>query len=169
GARILVKRPALGAMVAGRFGSVERAFALAPVKAAHVAARKRDPHHALAVDIAAARTETGQRHIVDFRERGLRRIGAGIKPHDRARARSRAQRAPDRAVDRARHHRVEHLADALVLSGIDRVVGPHILVALAVAVGVEDERGPSLRFRGVPGLIEQLGVEPPYYPAPAAA
>src|SRR5207247_935664 len=169
GARILVKGPALRAMIAGCFRSVERALALAPVEAAHVPARERHPHYALAVDITAARPKTRPRYIVDFGERGLRRVRAGIEPHDRSRTRARAERAPDGAVDWARHHRVEHLADALVLVGIDRIVGPDILVALAVAIRVEDERGPPLRFRGVASLIEQFGVEPAYHPAAAAA
>src|SRR5262249_62304362 len=120
GPRYPVERPALRTMIARRLGCVERPLALAPVEAADVAARERHPCDALALDVAAARTEAGQRHVVDFRERGLRRVGAGIEAYDRAGAR--AQRAPDRAVDRVRHHRVEHLRDALVLGGIDRLV-----------------------------------------------
>src|SRR5262249_59479753 len=119
-------------MIARGLGSVERTFALAAVEAADVAARERHPDDALAVDVAAARTEAGQRDVVDFRKRGLRRVGAGIEPYDRAGAR--AQRTPDRAVDRVRHHRVEHLRDALVLGRIDRLVGLDVVVALAVAV-----------------------------------
>src|SRR5262249_19109908 len=107
GPRILVQGPTLRAMIAGRLGAVERTLALAAVEAADMAARERHPDYALAVDVAPARTESGQRHVVDFRERRFRRIGAGIKPHDRAGIRS--QRAPDRAVDWARHNRVEHL------------------------------------------------------------
>src|SRR6478735_5259077 len=55
--RILVERPALRAMIAGRLRSIERTFALAAVEAADVAACERHPHHALAVDIASARAE----------------------------------------------------------------------------------------------------------------
>src|SRR5205807_6728569 len=33
---------------------------------------------------------------------------------------------------------------------------------LAVAVGVEDERGPTLRLLFIVGLIEQFCVQPPY-------
>src|SRR3981189_2891993 len=61
--RILVERPALRAMIAGRLWSVERTLALAPVEAADVAARERNPHHALAVDIAAARAEAWHRDV----------------------------------------------------------------------------------------------------------
>src|SRR5262249_43616480 len=145
GPRILVERPALRAMIARRLGSVERTFALAAVEAADVAARERHPDDAPAGGVAPARAEAREPGVVDFRKRGLRRVGAGIEPHDRTRAR--AQRAPDRAVDRVRHHRVEHLRDALVLGRIDWLVRLDIVVALAVAVGVEDERRPSLRLR----------------------
>ena len=49
----------------------------------------------------------------------------------------------------------------LSLVGIDRLVRLDIaLVALAVAVGVEDDRRPALRRRLVAGLVEHLGVEP---------
>src|SRR3954462_3875932 len=140
--RILVERPALRAMIAGRLRSVERPLAFAPVETADVAACERHPHHALAVDIAAARAEAGHRNVVDFRECGFGRVGAGREPYDRARAG--AQRPPDRTVGRARHDSVEHLRDALVLGRIQRLVGLDIFVSLAVAVGVEDERRPAL-------------------------
>src|SRR5271169_50150 len=44
----------------------------------------------------------------------------------------------------------EASGDALVLLRIDRLVRLDIGVALAVAVGVEHQRGPALRLRGVP-------------------
>ena len=154
-------------MIAGRLRSVERTLALAPVEAADMAACERHPHHALAVDIAAARAEARHRYVVDFRQRGFRRVGAGSEPHDRAGAG--AQRPPDRSVDRVRHDRVEHLGDALVLGRIQRLVGLDILVALAVAVGVEDERRPALRLRRIAGFVEHLGVDPADHAAAAAA
>src|SRR3954467_9087649 len=49
-----IKRPTFRAVLAGRGRSVERALALAAVEAAHVAARKRRPDDALAVDVDAA-------------------------------------------------------------------------------------------------------------------
>src|SRR5215468_6916743 len=60
------------------------------------------------------------------------------------------------------HHRVGAGAwhDALVLGRIGRLVRLDIVVTLAVAVGVEDERRPALRLRGIAGRIEYLGVEP---------
>ena len=167
GAGILIQRPAFGAVIAGRGRPIEHP-ALAPVEAADVAARKRDPHHALAVDIAAARAEAGHGHVVDFRQRRLRRVGAGFEAHDGAGAR--ADGPPNRTVHRARHHRIEHLRNALVLRGVDRLIGLDIIVALPVAVGVEDERGPTLRFRGISGLVKHLGVEPAdHAPASSAA
>ena len=71
-----------------------------------------------------------------------------------------AQRAPHRAVGRARHHGVEGRADALVLARLLRLAGLGVLVALAVAVGVEHQRGPALRLLDVAGLVEHLGVDP---------
>jgi hypothetical protein len=36
----------------------------------------------------------------------------------------------------------------------------HILVTLAVAIGIENERRPALRFLLVAGLLEHLSIEP---------
>ena len=62
--------------------------------------------------------------------------------------------------DRARRHAVERRVDALVLRRIDRLIGLDVGVALAVAVGVEDEHRPALGLRFVLGLVVDLGVEP---------
>src|SRR6267142_1750368 len=156
-ARILVERPALGAVVAGRLRAVERAFAQAAVEYAHVAARERDPHAPLLVDIAAARAEAGQRDVVLLGQRFVRILGR-IDAHDGARAA--AQRAPHRTVNRARHYRVEGRTDAHVLGRIHRLARLGVLVAHAVAVGVEHQRGPALRLLDVAGLVEHLGVDP---------
>ena len=145
-ARVLVERPALRAVIAGGLRPVERPLALAPVEAADVAAAQRRPHDALLVDVGAADAEVRLRHVVDLRERGRRRIRSRSEPHDRRGAAEHADGAPDRAVDRARHHGVEAAGDALVLGRIDRLVGLDVVVALAVAVGVEDERRPPLRL-----------------------
>ena len=88
----------------------------------------------------------------------MRTIGAGVA----------AQRAPHRAVGRARHHRVEGRADAHVLGRLVRLAGLGVLVALAVAVGVEHQRGPALRLLDVAGLVEHLGVDPADIAAAAA-
>jgi hypothetical protein len=104
-----------------------------------------------------ARPEARHRHVVDFSKRGPGRIGARIDPDDRAGART--QRPPHGAVGGAHHHRTEHLCDPLVLGGIDRLVGLDIVVALAVAVGVEDQRRPALRVVGVLGEVQVVGGE----------
>src|SRR5690242_21445032 len=70
------------------------------------------------------------------------------------------RRSPDRSVGR-RCHGIEAGADAMVLARIDGLVRLGVFAALAVAVGVEDQRGPSLRLLLITGLVEQLGVEPP--------
>src|SRR5262249_54547742 len=70
--------------------------------------------------------------------------------------------APDRIVDRARLHTIERGVDPLVLVRIERLVGLYIVVALAVAVGVDDDRRPALRLPLAPGLLVHLRVEPAY-------
>src|SRR5262249_7692946 len=60
-AGVLIKGPALWAVIAGRLGPVERTFALAPIERAEVTARERHPHDAVAVDVGAARAEAGRR------------------------------------------------------------------------------------------------------------
>src|SRR6478736_2782240 len=170
GPGILVDRPALRAMIAGRGRAVERAFAFRSVEAAEVPAAERNPDHAFGVDITTANAEIGFWHVVDLGKRGGRRVRAGVEPHHRGPAAEHADRAPDRAVDRARHHRVESgsAGDALVLGRIDGLVRLDVIVALAVAVGVQDERGPTLRLGGVAGLVEQFGVDPTDYRSAAA-
>ena len=78
------------------------------------------------------------------------------------------KRAPDRAVGRARHHRIEGRPEAHVLVRLLRLAGLGVLVALAVAVGVEHQRGPALRLLDVAGLVEHLGVDPADIAAAAA-
>ncbi len=168
---ILIERPALRTMVAGRLRPVQRRLALAPVEAADVAAGQRDPHHALAVDVAAARSEAGRWDVVDLRERGFRRVRAGRNPDHGPTACEHADGEPDRSVDRARRHCIgaRSTGDAHVLVGIHRLARLGRLVALAVAVGVEHERGPALRLRRVSGLLEHLGVDPADHAAATAA
>ena len=69
-------------------------------------------------------------------------------------------RSPDGTVSRTIGDGVEAEPDALVLAGIVRLVGLHIGVPLAVAVGVDDERRPALRLGRVAGFPEQLRVHP---------
>src|SRR5439155_10224654 len=144
-ARILVERPAFGAMVAGRLRAVHWALALPAVELADVAAGERDPIHAILIDVAAARAEARHRDVEVLGQRGLGRIRAGHDAHDRTRIG--ADGTPDRVVDGAHRDRVDHLAEAAILGRIHRLVGLGIRSALAVAVGVEDERGPAHRLR----------------------
>ena len=100
----LIERPALRTVAAvGDGRAVERASAFLAVEACHVAARERHPHHAVAVDVAAARTEAAIArarivvgHLVIFGERRRGRIVA--RNDARHAARHRQHRAPDRAV-----------------------------------------------------------------------
>ncbi len=147
------------------FGPLSGPLHETAVEHAHVAARERDPDAALLVDVAAARAEARQRDVVLLGERLVRVLGR-VDANDRARVA--AQGAPHRAVGRARHHRIEGRADAHVLAGLLRLAGLGVLVALAVAVGVENERGPALRLLDVAGLVEHLGVDPADVAAAAA-
>ena len=128
-------------------------------KLAEMAARQRRPEHAVAVDVAAARPVAGQRRLVDF---GRARCASDRRPGSTRTTQPGypSDGAPDRAVDRVHGDRVEASDDALVLGRVDRLVGLDIVVALAVAVGVEDERRPALRFLLVAGLLEHLAIEP---------
>src|SRR4029077_18520075 len=90
---ILVERPTLRTVVAGRLGAVERGLALAAVEAADVAARERHPHDALAVDVAAARAEARHRHVEH-----LGQLRVGIVAHHAAASRKHPDGIPDRAI-----------------------------------------------------------------------
>src|SRR6185503_18885374 len=61
---ILVERPALRAMIAGRLRSAQWRLALAAIEAAKVAAGKRDPHDTLGIDVAAAHAEARRGHVI---------------------------------------------------------------------------------------------------------
>src|SRR4030095_12660413 len=95
GTGILIKRPALRAVVTGGFWSVERSLAFSPVEAGEMAAREGRPDNSLLVDVGAADAETRQRHVVDFGERRLRGIRPRRDAHDGTG--KIAERAPDRA------------------------------------------------------------------------
>src|SRR5439155_15601931 len=79
--RQLIERPTFGAMRAGRRRSSEN-LAFAAVEAGEVAACKRRPEDAVAVDIAAARSESGQGHFVNFTQRGFRWIRSRQNAND---------------------------------------------------------------------------------------
>src|SRR5262245_324938 len=164
-ARVFVERPAFRTVVAGRGRTVERALALGAVEAADMAGAKRHPVHAVRIYVAAAWTEARQRDIVDFGECRLGRVRARIDAHDRAGIG--ADRAPDRAVLLVNRHGIDHLAETHVLARLLRAAGLGVFAALAVAAGIDDQRGPASRLRRVVGLIPLLDVEPTDYAAAA--
>ena len=106
------------------------------------------PRTAVAVDVAPARAVAGERHLVDLGERGLGRVRPRRDADDLAGI---AQiGAPDPAVAPAHRHRVDVDREPLVLRRVERRIGLDIVVALAVAVGVDDEWRPALRFASSP-------------------
>src|SRR3954462_12602516 len=145
-------------MLAGRFGAVQRRLALRPIEAREMPARERGPEHAVAVDVAAARTVSRHRRLVELGERRARGVGPRIDAHHVARKSER--RAPYRAVLRINGDAIETGDHALVLGRIERLVPVDVIVAAAVAVSVEHERRPALRLLLVAGFLEELAVEP---------
>src|SRR5882724_3945390 len=156
--RVRIERPALGTVLSRRLGSVEGPLALAPVEAREMPAGKRRPHDAVPVDVHAARPVSWERRLENFRESSRRGIRARVEADDVPREAE--HRAPHGAVVRVHADSVEGRHDPLVLGRIDRLVGLDVLVALAVAVGVEDERRPALGFLLVTGLVEHLAIQP---------
>src|SRR5262245_43466893 len=144
-------------MLAGRSWSVEH-LAFLSVEARQMAARQRGPKDALAVDIAAARPVAGEGRLIDFGERGVGRIGPGGHSNHVSRVTQRC--APYSPVDRVHRDGIEARDDALVLRRVDRLARLDIIVAFAIAVGVDNERRPALGFLLVAGLLEHLAIEP---------
>ena len=66
-----------------------------------------------------------------------------------------------------RHDSIEAGNDALVLLQINRLVRLDPFVALAIAIGVENERGPALRLLNVTCLQEHTRLEPAQHLAAA--
>src|SRR6185295_20355358 len=87
GTGILIERPSFWAVISRGLGAIQRSFAFSSIETRQMAARQRCPDHAMLVDIGAANSETRQRHVVNFRQRGLGRIRTRIDPHDRTRKR----------------------------------------------------------------------------------
>src|SRR5437879_4816028 len=102
-----------------------------------MAARQRRPEDALAVDVAAARPVAGHWRFIDLGQGRVGRIWSRVYANHIAGVPERS--APDRPIDRVHRDRIEARDDALVLDRVDRLIGLDIIVALAVAVGVEDE------------------------------
>src|SRR5262245_49118688 len=119
-----------------------------------MATRERRPDYALLVDVCAANTKSRQGHVVDFRQRSLCRIRTWNDPCYRARESS--DRAPDGTIGWTRHDGVEAGHDPLVLGRVDRLVRLDVGVALTIAIRIEDQRRPALRFGDIARLVENL-------------
>src|SRR2546425_552150 len=116
--------------------------------------------------------QTPARRRTDFRERSrclcqgrsvYGRIRTQTHPHYPAS--TRRIRPPDGAVIRVDCDTVKAEVEAFVFAGIDRGIGLDVIVAFAVAVGVDDEWSPALRFSGVARLQEYAGVDPAQFRA----
>src|SRR6185503_11338995 len=160
-----IERPSFSTMLAGRLRPVQRALALATVEARKLTAREHGPDDAVGIDVHAARREALRRrfrvvprHLVVL---GERRVGRVRTRHDADDGtRHPEYRAPHRSIRWTRRHAVEAALDPLVLRRVDWIVDADKRIALAVAVGVEHERGPALRLRLVMRLVVDACVEP---------
>ncbi len=154
-------------MLPGGCRTVEWSLTLATVEAGKMSAGEHGPDHAVAINIHSARREAlygGLRivpwHFVYFRERGFCRIRSRIQPHDSARETE--SRAPDGAVGGAWSHCIETNLDAFIFRRIDGLIRLHVIIALAVAVGVQDEWSPALpHFRVQPANLITSGITEP--------
>src|SRR5262249_50893051 len=145
---------------------VERAFTLAAVETRDMAARERHPRDAVAVHVHAARAVTDirvagciPRHFIYFGERSVHGIGTRGETHDRPWETARRTREPNRSVA-GRHDHIGVGIYAPVLGRIERLTARCICATLAVAIRVDDERGPALRARSIAGFQELLCIDP---------
>src|SRR5258706_183679 len=83
-------RPAFRTLLPGRLRPIQRALAFTAIETRQMSARDHGPHHAVAIDVQAARPEALHcrlgvvpREFIDLRERRLRRMRARIQPHHR--------------------------------------------------------------------------------------
>src|SRR3954465_8639369 len=119
-------------MLAGRFGAVQRRLALRPIEAREMPARERGPEHAVAVDVAAARTVSRHRRLVELGERRARGGSPRIDAHPVARKSERP--GPYRGRPGINGDAIETGDHAVVLGRIERVVRVGEIVAPAIAV-----------------------------------
>src|SRR6266566_775201 len=137
--------------------------ALAAVEADEIAPHTCGPGDALAVEVHPANAEFGWRKLVGLGQSGHRRIRTQIHSDDPAS--TRRIRSPDAPVIGVDCNAVKAEVEAFIFAGIDRGIGLDVIVAFAVAVGVDDEWRPALRFSGVAGLQEYPGVDPAQFRA----
>src|SRR5439155_8455289 len=115
-----------------------------------------------AVDRHAPRTR--QRHLVrrryvDLRLTRLRRVGPELDTYELC-ILGADSRAPQASVDWVDRVPVASKRDSMILLRIDRFTGLGPLGDLAVAVGVEHSRAPSLRRLRIVGFVVRHGVDP---------
>src|SRR5271155_1496295 len=110
-----MKAPALGAVIAGGRGAVERTLAPTPIELTQVSARQGHPHHALGVDVGAAHAETGRGYIVDFAQASTR-----VEANEGT-GEAEGHRSPNAAIGRVRHDGVQADRQSPVARGIRRL------------------------------------------------
>src|SRR5580704_4949814 len=132
------------------------------------------PHNTIAINVKPARREPVNRRIwivpwqfVDFCKGGYRGIWSRVQPNDCPWESQ--DRSPDRPILWTHSDAVESGVDPLVLSGIDGLTRLHILIAFSVSIGVENKRGPALRFFFIVGFVEHLRVQPSYCSSSSSA
>ena len=164
-ARHRVERPALRAVLAGGVRAVQRSLALAPIEAGVVAAGQHGPEDAVGVDVHAARVVArAARHLSGTAPRRSPRASS-IGGFDPGATRTAApgnalalpQTDPSTGLTRCRR---SSCRSACPWSDRPAASGLHPRVLLAVAVGVENERRPTLRLLLVAGLVEHLRIDP---------
>ena len=96
--------------------------------------------------------------LEEIARQGVSRILLTNRNHSRAANRVRELTGGRTAIHVA--DAVHARLDSLVLGRVQRLVGLDIVVALAVAVGVEDKRRPALGCLLVASLVEPLRVDP---------
>ena len=98
-----------------------------------------------------------ERHFVVLGEGRVGGIASRNEAYDAAGHTERG--SPNGAINRTRANAIEWYIDPLVLRWIHRLIDIYKRVTLAIAVGVEDERSPTLRLLFVLGLEVHPGVE----------
>src|SRR3954451_2535098 len=145
-------------MRAGCYRRSIQDLALTAIEARQVPARQSGPVDAVQVHITTARSISWQRRLIYLCQCGVRRVGARDDPHDVTGIADRG--APHGTVGGTDCNGIRVDDYTLVLPRIDRLIGLDVIVASAVAVGVEDERCPALRLSLVTSLLERFAVEP---------
>src|SRR5262249_31169104 len=118
----------------------------------------RRPDHTVSVDVHATdAVRTGiERDLVNLSERSLRGVWPGIEAHHGA-GKS-LGRSPDRTVHRANGDAIISGHDSFVFHWIHGLIRLNPFITFAIAVGVQDERSPTLRFLLVTGFFEHLPI-----------